>query len=199
MATLRALALAFLLAALAAAPAARTLSSPLCEGGGLVWVTERPGRSDPDLPHASLWFFCPAGINVNGQPVDACTFSGAECDPLRTATLLCRTLGFDEAAPDEVQVAAAPRGVPVLSLTGEACLRRGQYLPSGGQPPADLAALPGEPCAALSGVACIRRVPTMAGSLAAGIVAAAAEAPAAEVRVLESAPGAPPALGRKLL
>ena len=190
---LRALALA-VLAALAAAPAARALSSPLCESGSAVWVTERPGRSGPDLPFASLYFFCPAGINVNGQPVDACTASGAECDPLRTANALCQLLGYDEASPDDVEIAAAPPGVPALSLTGEQCLRRGQYVASAAAAPADLAALPGEPCAVISGIACRRAVPTMAAAAGAALAAPAAEPP-----VLESASREPPAAGRKLL
>lgn len=45
-----------------AAPAT-ALSWPLCEGGGAVWVTERP-RTEQTFPGANLWFFCDEGMNI---------------------------------------------------------------------------------------------------------------------------------------
>lgn len=51
-------ALAYLLAATAALlPAARSLSSPLCEDGGATWVTAEP-HADPRFPGASLFCAC---------------------------------------------------------------------------------------------------------------------------------------------
>ncbi|KAK9811459.1 hypothetical protein WJX72_004254 [[Myrmecia] bisecta] len=105
------------------------LSWPVCDQPGLVWATSSP-KLEPPAPYYNLLFFCTGGINFEGNYVDACLNSGSQCGEGNyvgqpAAEAFCEYLGFDHAVKGQTKVVAAD--YPTHSLTGEWCLRAGQY------------------------------------------------------------------------
>jgi hypothetical protein len=134
---------------------ASALSWPLCENGGTVWVTERP-RTEPQFPGANLWFFCEGQLNVLGNAISACVPS-----PDNSTVCLPQVAEAD----DTVIVPAAPQE-PVVTLTGDFCIRKGVYAK---QIPDNLASMPGEPCDKIQSLTCIRTLDTMAAAASLGL------------------------------
>lgn len=131
--------------------------------------------------------FCDDGsLNILGDAVDICvpheekkdattktvgdavaTERETVCGP-KVADALCILLGFERSFHDDIKTEPAKPGEPVVSLTGDYCLRKGLYsktLPS----PSELESLEGEPCEKLSRLACIRTIDTIEASLALGM------------------------------
>jgi len=163
---------------------AQALSWPLCENGGQVWVTERP-QTEPQFPGANLWFFCEGSLNILGNAIDACVPSknganGTVCVP-QVGNAICQLLGYESAFPDDTVIAVANASEPVVSLTGEYCIRKGQYSKT---LPDNLASIPGEPCSKIEKLTCIRTLDTLAAALSLGLqtvdLDALQPAPAAE-------------------
>ena len=139
------------------------LSWPLCDNGGQVWVTQRPRVAD-SFPGADLWLFCDAGINILGASVAACvpnpnaTVPLVCGDPITEA--LCQLLGYEKSFPQDTTIALAAPDEPVVTLTGQYCVREGDYRPS--LPPNDtLPPLPGTPCNKIQKLTCLRTLNTM--------------------------------------
>ena len=147
------------------------LSWPLCENGGTVWVTEQP-RTARTFPGANLWFFCEGQLNVLGNSISACVPDQSKpantssiCIP-QVAEAICQLLGYERAFADDTQTTPAAPGEPVITLTGEFCIRKGQYA---SVLPDNLASIPGEPCDKISKLTCIRTLNTMAAAATLGL------------------------------
>lgn len=152
----------------ASLPCANSLSWPLCEDGGNVWVTQRP-QTDPQFPGADLFFFCDKGINLLGKSINNCLPQQEQggnlvCDDAMVARAVCRLLGYDEVYNDFVAFSPADPNQVVVALTGEYCLREGQY---SAQPPTpeELQSMPGKPCERLESIACYRSLENIAETL----------------------------------
>lgn len=147
------------------------LSWPLCENGGTVWVTEQP-RTAPTFPGANLWFFCEGQLNVLGNSISACVPDQSKppntssiCVP-QVAEAICQLLGYERSFADDTQITPAAPGEPVITLTGDFCIRKGQYA---SVLPENFASIPGEPCDKISKLTCIRTLDTMAAAATLGL------------------------------
>lgn len=174
----------FLLLVSVALNPASALSWPLCENGGTVWVTERP-TTEPQFPGANLWFFCEGQLNVLGNSISACVpspnNSEGVCLP-QVATAICQLLGYEKAFAEDTEVVLASPQEPVITLTGDYCLRKGVYAK---QIPDNLGSMSGEPCDKIQKLTCIRTLDTMAAAATLGLgqganLSALQAAPAAE-------------------
>jgi hypothetical protein len=157
------------------------LSWPLCENGGTVWVTEHP-RTEPQFPGANLWFFCEGSLNVLGNSISACVPNPNDtsvCLP-QVAEAICKLLGYEKAFPEDTQTAVASPQEPVVTLTGDFCLRKGIYSKN---IPENLASMPGEPCDKIAKLTCIRTLDTMAAAATLGL----GEVPLSGVRAAPAA------------
>lgn len=146
---------------------ATALSWPLCENGGTVWVTERP-MTEPQFPGANLWFFCEGQLNVLGNSISACVPSpnnASICLP-QVAEAICQLLGYEKAFSQDTVIVPATPGEPVVTLTGDFCLRKGVFAK---QVPDNLATMPGEPCDKIQKLTCIRTLDTMAAAATLGL------------------------------
>jgi hypothetical protein len=143
------------------------LSWPLCENGGTVWVTERP-RTEPQFPGANLWFFCEGSLNVLGNSISACVpgpDNETTCLP-QVAEAVCQLLGYEKSFPEDTEIAPASPQEPVVTLTGDYCLRKGVFA---SEIPEDLASMPGEPCDKIQKLTCIRTIDAMAAAASIGV------------------------------
>ncbi|KAG7672126.1 hypothetical protein Ndes2526B_g06892 [Nannochloris sp. 'desiccata'] len=143
------------------------LSWPLCENGGTVWVTERP-RTEPQFPGANLWFFCEGSLNVLGNSISACV-PGPDNDTIclpQVAEAVCQLLGYEKSFPGDTIIVPALPEEPVVTLTGDFCLRKGVFAK---EIPENLASMPGEPCDKIHKLTCIRTLDTMAAAASLGL------------------------------
>jgi len=173
------LATLFVLLASSIQPSA-ALSWPLCENGGTVWVTERPS-TEPQFPGANLWFFCEGSLNVLGNSISACVPTANDetiCLP-EVAEAVCQLLGYEKSFPEDTEVVSASPQEPVVTLTGDFCLRKGVFA---NEIPEDLASMPGEPCDKIQKLTCIRTIDAMAASASLGL--------GEPLNVLQAAPAA---------
>jgi hypothetical protein len=163
----------FTILLITALPTTLSLSWPLCEDGGNVWVTQRP-QTDPQFPGADLFFFCDKGLNLLGKSINNCLPPSPQqqqqqatvCDETMVASAVCRILGYDDVYNNYITFSPASPTEPVVTLTGQYCLREGQFS-SQAPTPEELEALPPDqqPCLKLESIACFRSLENISQTL----------------------------------
>jgi len=105
-----------------------------------------------------------------GNAIDACVpnpnaANGSTCVP-QVANAICQLLGYERAYDEDTEVVPAAPGEAVIALTGQYCIRQGQYASS---LPKNLASIPGTPCNKIQKLTCVRTLNTMATAATLGL------------------------------
>ncbi len=103
-----------------------------------------------------------------GNSISACVPSPKDtsvCLP-QVAEAICKLLGYEKAFPEDTAIVPASPQEPVVTLTGDFCLRKGVYAQN---IPDNLASMPGEPCEKIQRLTCLRTLDTMAAAASLGL------------------------------